>query len=44
MSARVIAGWIKAEDLQPAAEAGAEAAQGEGDGEGDGAKDAAAQG
>ncbi len=44
MSARVLAGWVKLEDLQPAAEATAEGAQPEGDGEGDGAKDAAAQG
>ena len=44
MSARVLAGWVKPEDLQPAAEATAEGAQPEGDGEGDGAKDAAAQG
>jgi N utilization substance protein A len=42
MSARVLAGWIKAEDLLPKAEPVEEAA--EGDGEGDGAKDAVAQG
>ncbi|MGZ5890913.1 MAG: helix-hairpin-helix domain-containing protein, partial [Hyphomicrobium sp.] len=42
MSARVLAGWIKAEDLLPKAEPAEEAA--EGDGEGDGAKDAVAQG
>jgi N utilization substance protein A len=42
MSARVLAGWIKAEDLLPKEEPAEEAA--EGDGEGDGAKDAVAQG
>jgi len=44
LSARVLAGWIKPEDLLPPAEASAEVAQGEGEGEGDGAKDAATQG
>jgi N utilization substance protein A len=44
MSARVLAGWIKAEDLLPPPEADAEAAEGEEGGEGDGGKDAAAQG
>jgi N utilization substance protein A len=42
MSARVLAGWIKAEDLLPKEEPAEEAA--DGDGEGDGAKDAVAQG
>ena len=44
MSARVLAGWIKAEDLLPPPEADAEAAEGEDGGEGDGGKDATAQG
>ncbi len=48
MSARVQAGWIKAEDLLPPPEAeaeeGAEAAEGEAGGEGGGASDAAAEG
>jgi N utilization substance protein A len=50
MSARVLAGWIKAEDLLPKAEPAEEAAEGDGegdgakDGEGDGAKDAEGDG
>jgi N utilization substance protein A len=44
MSARVLAGWIKAEDLLPPPEAEAEAAEGEDGDTGDGGKDVEAQG
>jgi hypothetical protein len=43
MSARVLAGWIKPEDLQPAAEEAGEEA-GEGEASAEGGTDTAAQG